>query len=188
MPDNTYFYRVQALNGMITTAFSNAVTENIPAPPATPSNGHATLITATTVDLAWTNNATNADVYKIFREVVGGTFTQVASLPPTATTFDDSNLTPGTNYDYHIEAWNISGNADRTGADLYTVSPAITTLAATASAGQVGLSWTAPLGATDMTYNVYRGTTAGGEAATPVATGLTSTSFTDTSVTVGTTY
>jgi fibronectin type 3 domain-containing protein len=186
--DNTYFYRVQALNGSVTTAFSNPVTENIPAPPATPSNGHATLITATTVDLAWTNNATNAAVYKIFREVVGGTFTQIASLPPTATSFDDSNLTPGTNYDYHIEAWNISGNADRTGADLYTVSPAITNLAATASAGQVGLIWTAPLGATEMTYNVYRGTSAGGEAATPLVTGLTTTSFTDTSVTVGPTY
>ena len=188
MPDTTYFYRVQALNGTVTTAFSNPVTAVIPAPPATPSNGHATLITATTVDLAWTNNATNADVYKIFREVVGGTFTQIASLPPTATSYDDSGLTPGTNYDYHIEAWNISGNADRTGADLYTVSPAITTLAATASPGQVALTWTAPPGATDMTYNVYRGTSAGGEAATPLATGLTTTSFTDTSVTAGTTY
>jgi fibronectin type 3 domain-containing protein len=189
VPNNTYFYRVQALNNTVTTAFSNPVTAAIPAPPATPSNGHATLITATTVDLAWTNNATNADVYKIFREVVGGTFTQIASLPPTATTYDDSGLAPGTNYDYHIEAWNISGNADRTGADLYTVSPAITNLAVTATAGQVGLTWSAPLGATDMTYNVYRGTSAGGEAATPMATGLTTTSFTDnTSVTVGTTY
>ena len=73
IPDNTYFYRVQALNGAVATAFSNVVTEDIPAPPATPLNGHATLITATTVNLAWTNNATNADVYKIFREIVGGT-------------------------------------------------------------------------------------------------------------------
>ena len=186
--DNTYFYRVQALNASVSTAFSNVVTENIPAPPATPSNGHATLITATTVDLAWTNNATNADEYKIFREIVGGTFTQIATLPGNATTYDDSNLTPGTNYDYHIEAWNISGAADRTGADLYTVSAAITSLSATASPGQVGLTWTAPPGAPDMTYNVYRGTSPGGEAATPVATGLTATSFTDTTLTAGATY
>ncbi len=147
--DNTYFYRVQALNNTVTTAYSNPVTAVIPAPPATPSNGHATLITTTTVDLAWTNNATNADVYKIFREVVGGTFTQIASLPPTATTYDDSGLTPGTNYDYHIEAWNISGNADRTGADLYTVSPAITNLSAVASPGQVALDVDCAAGRTE---------------------------------------
>jgi fibronectin type 3 domain-containing protein len=186
--NNTYYYRVQALNGTVTTAFSNPVTAVIPPLPATPSDGHATLITTTTVDLAWINNATNADVYKIFREVVGGAFTQIASLPGNATSFDDSGLTPGTNYDYHIEAWNISGNADRTGADLYTVSPAITTLAATAGISQVALSWSAPAGATNMTYNVYRGTSQGGEAATPVATGLTTTSFTDTNLAGGTTY
>jgi fibronectin type 3 domain-containing protein len=188
VPDNTYLYRVQALNGAVTTAFSNPVTAVIPAPPATPSNGHATLITATAVDLAWTNNATNADVYKIFREVVGGAFTQIASLPGNATSFDDSNLTPGTNYDYHIEAWNISGNADRTGADLFTVSPGITNLAETAGAGQVALTWTAPAGSVGLTYNVYRGTSPGGENATPVATALTTTSFTDTNVTGGATY
>ena len=39
-----------------------------------------------------------------------------------------------------------------------------------------------------MTYDVYRGTSAGGEAATPLATGLTTAAFTDTSVTTGTTY
>jgi hypothetical protein len=187
-PDNTYFYRVQALNGAVETAFSNVVTEDIPAPPATPSNGHATSITATTVNLAWTNNATNADVYKIFREVVGGTFTQIASLPPTATSFNDTNLTPGTNYDYHIEAWNISGPADRTGADLFTVSPAITNLSVSTTSGQPVLSWTAPPGGPALTYNVYRGTNAGGESATPLATGLTTTSFTDTGANPGTTY
>lgn len=186
--DTTYFYRVQALNGAVTTAFSNVVTEDIPAPPATPSNGHATLITATTVNLAWTNNATNADEYKIFREIVGGTFTQIATLPPTATSFNDSNVTPGTNYDYHIEAWNISGAADRTGADLFTVSPAIANLSVSTTSGQPVLSWTAPAGGPTLTYNVYRGTSAGGESATPIANGLTATSFTDTGAVAGTTY
>jgi fibronectin type 3 domain-containing protein len=185
----TYFYRVQAVQGSTTTsAFSNTVSEAIPAPPATPSNGHATLITETTVNLAWTNNATNADVYKIFREVVGGAFTQIASLPGNATSFNDSGLTPGTNYDYHIEAWNVSGNADRTGANLWTVSPQITTLAATAGTGQVSLSWTAPPASATTTYSVYRGTSQNGEAATAIATGLTTTSYTDTNVTAGTTY
>jgi hypothetical protein len=50
----------------------------------------------------------------------------------------------------------------------------------------VTLTWTAPTGA--ASYNVYRGTTAGGEGATPVATGVTGTTYTDTRLTIGTAY
>jgi fibronectin type 3 domain-containing protein len=188
IPNNTYYYRVQTEDGANTTAFSNPVTAAIPAPPVTPTGGHATLVTTTTVDLAWANNATNADDIQIDREVVGGAFTLIATLPPTASSYDDTGLTPGTNYDYHIYAVNISGFADQTGANLYTVSPAITNLAEGTGTGQVVLTWSAPAGATDMTYNVYRGTSAGGEGATPIATGLTTTSFTDSSATSGSTY
>jgi fibronectin type 3 domain-containing protein len=188
IPNNTYFYRVQTVDGTDSTAFSNPVTVAVPAPPATPTNGHATLITTTNVDLAWTNNATNADDIQIDREVVGGAFTLIATLPATATTYDDSGLTPGTNYDYHIYVVNVSGFADQTGANIYTVSPAITNLAASTATGQTVLTWSAPPGATDLTYNVYRGTSSGGEGATPFATGLTSTSFTDSNATSGTTY
>jgi hypothetical protein len=58
-------------------------------------------------------------------------------------------------------------------------------LSGVARSGQVALSWTASTGAT--AYNVYRGTVFDGEATTPIAT-VTSTSFTDTSVTNGTLY
>jgi hypothetical protein len=61
-----------------------------------------------------------------------------------------------------------------------------TGLTATAGNAQATLSWTASTGATS--YNVYRGTTSGGEAGTPVATGVTTTSYTDTGLTNGVTY
>ena len=67
-----------------------------------------------------------------------------------------------------------------------TVPAAPSGLTATAGSGQVSLSWSAVPKATG--YNVYRGTRAGGESAAPVATGLTSPSDTDTSVTDGTAY
>jgi hypothetical protein len=51
--------------------------------------------------------------------------------------------------------------------------------------GQVALSWAAPASGT-ATFNVYRGTLSGGE--TPLAGGLTTANFTDTSVTNGVTY
>jgi fibronectin type 3 domain-containing protein len=61
-----------------------------------------------------------------------------------------------------------------------------TGLAATGTYQQVGLSWTGSAGATS--YNVYRGTTAGGESATAIATGVITTSYTNTGLTNGTTY
>jgi fibronectin type 3 domain-containing protein len=63
--------------------------------------------------------------------------------------------------------------------------PTPTGLAATAGNASVALAWTASSGATS--YNIYRGTTSGGEATTPVAT-IASTSYTDTGLTNGTKY
>lgn len=64
--------------------------------------------------------------------------------------------------------------------------PAPANLTATAGNTQVSLSWTASSGA--ASYNVYHGTSAGGESSTAVATGVTSTSYTNTGLTDGTTY
>src|SRR5262249_52407505 len=59
-------------------------------------------------------------------------------------------------------------------------------LTATAGNTQVTLNWTAGSGATS--YNVYRSTTSGSEGTTPIATGITSTTFTNTGLTTRATY
>jgi hypothetical protein len=61
-----------------------------------------------------------------------------------------------------------------------------TSLSATAGNNQISLTWSTALGATS--YNVYRSTTAGGEGSTPLVTGVTATTFTDTGLAAGTTY
>ncbi len=63
-------------------------------------------------------------------------------------------------------------------------------LVATGSNNQVSLQWSAPAsnGGSPITeYKVYRGTTSGGESTTPIAT-VTTTSYTDSTVTNGQTY
>jgi fibronectin type 3 domain-containing protein len=70
--------------------------------------------------------------------------------------------------------------------DSPSAPPAPTGLTATAGNAQVALSWTASSGATS--YNVYRGTTAGGESTTAIVTGVTGTTYTNTGRTNGTTY
>ena len=59
-------------------------------------------------------------------------------------------------------------------------------LTAKASSGKVSLSWSASQGA--ASYNVYRGTAAGGESLTPLATNITATTYLDSTVTNGTKY
>jgi hypothetical protein len=59
-------------------------------------------------------------------------------------------------------------------------------LTATAGSASVSLTWTASAGATS--YNVYRGATSGGESATAIASGITTTAYTDSAVTNGTKY
>ena len=61
------------------------------------------------------------------------------------------------------------------------IPPAPTFLTATGGNGQVVLNWTASSGATS--YNVYQGTVSGGESATPIATGVTSATYTVTGLT-----
>jgi fibronectin type 3 domain-containing protein len=82
---------------------------------------------------------------------------------------------------------NTSDHADWAGATLIQGAPATpTNLQAVGGPNQVALSWNASLGAS--TYNVYRGTTAGGEAATPIATNVSTNGYTDTAVSQGVTY
>ncbi len=64
------------------------------------------------------------------------------------------------------------------------VSP--TNLTATAGSGQATLSWTAVSGA--ASYDVYQGTTPGGEGSTPVATGITGATYTAQNLTNESTY
>ncbi len=61
-----------------------------------------------------------------------------------------------------------------------------TGLTAVAGDSQIKLSWIAPVGA--VSFNLYRGTSSGGESGTPVATGLSTANYTDTNVTNGQAY
>jgi hypothetical protein len=61
-----------------------------------------------------------------------------------------------------------------------------TNLTATAGNAKVSLNWTGSAGATS--YDVYRSTTSGGYTTLPLAIGITATSYTDSSLSNGTTY
>jgi hypothetical protein len=79
----------------------------------------------------------------------------------------------------------VTGNAPVTVTSAAT--PAPSHLVAVALRRQrISLSWTGS--GSGVTYNVYRGTSPGGESSTPYMSGLTTTTATDRKVVVGTTY
>src|SRR5207249_19888 len=91
----------------------------------------------------------------------------------------------------------VSGRMDESrpwtqiGAASPVAPSAPQSLAATVASGSVSLTWAPPAsngGAAITGYNVYRGTSPGGESATPIAANVSATGFTDTSAVNGTTY
>jgi fibronectin type 3 domain-containing protein len=181
-PGTTYNYRLRATNSAGTSGYAQAVSILMPVPPATASNAQPTLITATSIDMAWQDNANNEDGYHIFRRATGGDFTLIQSLAPDSTSFHDSNLTPNVTYDYHIQAYNVAGFSDFTGITTHTLTsgPAPATpdgVTTTPRDGGIVVDWAAIPGISK--YNVYRSTTPGGEGDTPYQSLVTTNFFND---------
>src|SRR5205823_8972057 len=110
----------------------------------------------TQIQLGWQDNSTNEEGFKVYRKIAaGGTFNYLATLPAGSQTFNDSGLTPGTVYDYHVQAFNISGYSDFVGVTTTTISTKPANLLATSGNGLVSLTWNASPSASG--YNVYRG-------------------------------
>jgi fibronectin type 3 domain-containing protein len=193
-PGGTYYYRIRAYNGAGDSGDSNTAQVTIPLAPPTPTNATVTKVTTNEIDLQWTDNAGHkANGYYIERrDGTSTTYNTIATLPPTSRTppdsysYNDTTVQPGINYDYHIIAFNVSGNNGFADASATTLTVAPTGVAATPGTGVVTLSWTAPAGA--VSYNVYRGTSPGGEGTTPLATGVTTTTYADQAVANGQTY
>jgi subtilase family serine protease len=69
-----------------------------------------------------------------------------------------------------------------------TAPSAPSSLTATAGNGQVSLSWSPSTGTQPITYNVYRSTANNFSGLSPIKTGLSTNSYTDTGLSNGTTY
>jgi fibronectin type 3 domain-containing protein len=190
-PGNTFYYRLRAYNAAGDSGNSNTASVTIPLAPPKPTNQEITNVSTTEIDMSWQDNAGHAaDGYHILRADNHGTFNLVAALPPTSRPapstylWSDTGLTPGNFYEYHIIAYNVSGNNDFAGVNATTLTLPPSGVMATGGVGVVNLLWTAPFGA--QSYNIYRSTTSGTE--TQLATGVTTTSYSDTAVTSAMTY
>jgi uncharacterized repeat protein (TIGR03803 family) len=174
----TYYFKVAAVNSLGTGPLSAEASARPLAPPAAPTGFTAAAGNAQ-VTLHWTAS-TNAASYNVYQgTTAGGESSIPVKTGITGTSVAITGLSNGTTYYFKVAAVDASGTGPlSTEASARPVAPpaAPTGLTATTAAGssQVSLKWTAAVNA--VSYNVYQGTTAGGEASTPVRTGITGTS------------
>ncbi len=166
--------------------FSGCGATTAPAAPA----GLAATAGNAEVSLSW-NPSAGATSYDVLRSTTGsgGSYSQIASGVG-STSYADTAVTNGTQYCYEVEAANSIGTSGPSSPACATPNPqpppAPTGLTATAGNAQVSLAWSAASGA--ASYDVLRSTTGSAGSYSQIASGIASTSYTDTAVSNGTQY
>jgi fibronectin type 3 domain-containing protein len=189
----SYVYQVRAENVSGQSDASNSAAANT-LPPSAPSDFTATVINATRVDLAWTNNDASATGTRIERcEGEGCTsFAEVAFAPSTDATYSDMSVTQGSVWRYRIRAQNAADVSGYTAVASTTteVPGAVATLTYQILNGnQVQLDWSASAGP-NLDQYVIRRCEGVGCTVTDVLNlvDASNTTYTDGSVTPGNTY
>lgn len=78
--------------------------------PVAPPGMSAAPASSSQINLAWTDNSTNEDGFRVERKTTGS-FTEIATVGPNTTTFNDTGLSASTSYTYRVRAYNTAGNS-----------------------------------------------------------------------------
>lgn len=194
----TYYYVVSVVN-TIGQGTNSAQASAIPsATSLIPPTGLSATAGNGTVALSWTAS-TGATSYNVLRSTyLGGLqstpYIGITNLL-TTTTYNDNSVTNFNTYSYMVRSVNAGGQSTNSNWTIATPSTLPQTpptapptgVSATAGNGQVSLSWTASTGATQ--YSIFRATVSGGPySRVGLNIGNTSTTYTDASLSNGTTY
>jgi alpha-galactosidase len=159
------------------------VSSNLPVSPSAPTGVMAN--SGMPIGLSW-NAVRSAANYNIKRSTSpGGPFATIATVP--VPEYSDSSVTAGTAYYYAVSSLNTFGESTNSApAAALACSPPVapTGLTATATGSQITLNWSASSGATG--YSLARATS--GTPYSFLATGLSTTTYTDTNVAAGIIY
>jgi hypothetical protein len=143
------------------------------------------------VDLDWSDDLSGTlAFYSVYRgEAEGGPYTPVAPNVPTSA-YSDTTVATGTTYYYVVTATDVgafeTANSDEVSM-LVRIQPP-TGLTRTQGDGVIDLDWNDNTSGILDFYTVYRSETPGGPYDTPLATNLTTSDYSDTTVINGTTY
>jgi fibronectin type 3 domain-containing protein len=191
-----YLYQVQAFdmannnsaksNTLSLTTFRNT-------PPNSPQDTTATALSSKAIQVNWIAPVGGGvSQYDIYAGTSKSSLTQIATAPSTVTQYEDQPLLPATTYYFGVIAV-----AQGLSSPMSNIASAKTQAAASSpnhvtatpgSASTITLTWQETVPSGDLpiaSYRIYRGTQPG--ALSQIAT-ATATTYTDTSLTNGTTY
>jgi len=124
--NTTYYFRVRAVNGTALSAYTATASATTQAAvPAAPSGPTAVAVSASQINLSWTDNASNETGFQLQRATDAG-FTQnlvTTSLGPNTTSAQATGLTASTTYYFRVRA--VNGAA----SSAYTATANATTQA-----------------------------------------------------------
>ena len=167
-------------------------------PPAAPSGLSVTAVSSSSIDLSWDNNTEeDFDSYTVRRATTtGGPYTTIATRA-TSSNYSDTGLAPETTYYYIVIAKDKSSNSSEnsnevsatTTTDRDTIPPAAPSglSVAKVSGRAINLNWDDNTEEDFDSYTVKRATTSGGPYTT-IATGVTSSNYSDKGLAPETTY
>jgi len=187
----TYSYEVMAVNAMGTSPASNAMAVTTPvALPAAPTGLTATLSGTSQINLAWSEATSGVSGFYVMRSVSGGSYTQLAQVSGTTTSYSDTGLAAGTSFSYEVLAYNATGNSAVSNVAAATTpsAPTVPTgLTATLSGtSQINLAWSeATSGCTG--FDVMCSVSGGSYTQVAQVSGSTTT-YSATGLAAGTTY
>ncbi|MFN9112117.1 MAG: FISUMP domain-containing protein, partial [Bacteroidota bacterium] len=84
---------------------------NVTAVPLPPIDLVGNAVSATQINLSWTDKSTNEDGFKIQRKTGTGIFTDIGNVAKDVTNYTDIGLSNGTTYMYRVYSYNNVGNS-----------------------------------------------------------------------------
>ncbi len=110
------------------TTIVSSILQIVPATvPADPSALQATVISGNQIDLAWTDNSSDENGFRVERapDVAGnpGAWATLTTTGPNVVSFSDTTVTPDNTYHYRVFAYNLSGDSGPSNVVMATTTP-----------------------------------------------------------------
>jgi hypothetical protein len=143
-PETVYYYRVKAINGAISSRYSNEAS-NITGI-AVPTNLEATVFSESRIDLVWEDNSAVETSYEIERSLTSGSgYTLIHTTAANVESYSNTGLTENTTYYYRVRAVGSELNSAYSNEASDTTTPAMVEpsglTAVAASSTAINLEW-----------------------------------------------
>ena len=101
----TYFYRLSAVNGTLSSVSSNEVSATSLSRITAPTSFTVKAFSTSRIDLSWVDTTTSETGYRVSRRLTSGTvWTDLTTLAANTSKYSDLGLTTSTSYTYRVSA------------------------------------------------------------------------------------